>query len=113
MKTVTIVAVALTLNLIGPVATAQQPKQPGPSTPDISIPEQILPKEKGIPSPPATGGRARDESDNKLNGSDGVILPLPDIDPGLRVPAPVPDPDTTIVIPPLGSPGNPSPDLAK
>jgi len=89
-------------------------KQPSPSAPNTSIPEKIVPPEQGIPSPPGTVGRGRDESlSEKLQRGEGVIAPPADIDPELRVPAPVPDPGTTIVIPPPGSPGNPSLDRPK
>jgi acetyl esterase/lipase len=44
-----------------------------------------------------------------LGRTDGVLTPPRGIDPGIRAPAPVPDPGTTPVIPPPGSPGNPAP----
>jgi hypothetical protein len=41
----------------------------------------------------------------KLEATDGVIRPPSGIDPGITAPAPVPDPGTTPIIPPPGSPG--------
>ncbi|HEX4894092.1 MAG TPA: hypothetical protein VFV47_12445 [Hyphomicrobiaceae bacterium] len=43
----------------------------------------------------------------KLSESEGVIRPPEGVDPDIKVPAPVPNPGTTKVIPPPGSPGNP------
>jgi len=112
-----IAASGLALGLAIGFAAAQDNsglKQPSPSAPNTSIPEKIVPPEQGVPSPPGTIGRGRDESlSDKLDRSDGVITPPANIDPELRVPAPVPDPGTTIVIPPPGSPGNPSTDRPK
>jgi hypothetical protein len=45
----------------------------------------------------------------KLERTDGVIKPRENVDPDITTPAPVPNPGTTPVIPPPGSPGgNPS-----
>ncbi len=41
----------------------------------------------------------------QLNKSEGVIKPPPGIDPDMKVPAPDPNPGSTIVIPPPGEPG--------
>jgi hypothetical protein len=41
----------------------------------------------------------------KLNETNGVIRPEGNVDPGIRKPAPVPDPHSTPVIPPPGTPG--------
>jgi hypothetical protein len=38
---------------------------------------------------------------------DGVITPPLDVDPGISNPAPVPEPNSTPVIPPPGTPGGP------
>lgn len=43
---------------------------------------------------------------NKLSKSGGVIEPRTNIDPGMKVPAPVPHPNSTPVIPPAATGGN-------
>ena len=57
---------------------------------------------------PANGMRdAPSESlSTKLSKSGGVITPKPGVDPGMKVPAPVPQPNTTPVIPPSATGGN-------
>ena len=87
--------------------------QPSPADPKNTIPEKVAPQEKSIPDSkePAPGSSepAPGESlSNQLNRNEGVIQPPRDIDPGIDVPAPNPNPGTTPVIPPPGSPGNPS-----
>ena len=63
---------------------------------------------------PPTGAEAtkpdgsRDPSGNlseKLNRTDGVIVPQGNVDPDIHKPAPEPNPGSTPVIPPPGSPG--------
>ena len=83
------------------VSLAQSPIQPrDPNMPDpkTTIPEKIRPEE------PDTTGSTGNLSD-KLSRSEGVIKPRADVDPEIEVPAPVPNPGTTPVIPPPGSPG--------
>jgi hypothetical protein len=41
----------------------------------------------------------------RLDRNDGVITPPSGTDPGISVPAPVPNPNSTPVIPPPGTPG--------
>ena len=53
---------------------------------------------------PASTGSTGTLSD-KLSRSEGVIKPRRDVDPEIEVPAPVPNPGTTPVIPPPGTPG--------
>jgi hypothetical protein len=53
----------------------------------------------------AGSGRS-DNLSSKLNKSDGVITPNADVDPGMKVPAPVPHPNSTPVIPPSATGGN-------
>lgn len=75
-------------------------------TPNMPLPQQV-PAEKVEPQgiqpeePSSTGSTLSD----KLEKSDGVIRPPETGGPDIRVPAPVPDPGTTPVIPPPGSPG--------
>jgi hypothetical protein len=85
--------------------------QPNPAEPNKTIPEKILPQEKSTPVPqaPGTSGTAPGESlSNQLDRNDGVIKPQPGIDPEIHAPTPAPNSGTTPVIPPPGSPGNPS-----
>lgn len=81
--------------------------QPSPAEPEQTIPEKVAPPGDAIPAP--APGTAQGESlSNQLQRNDGVIKPRPGIDPDIYVPAPNPNPGTTPVIPPPGSPGNPS-----
>ena len=73
-----------------------QPKDPNMPSPQNTVPEKIDPKPTGT-----TGGSLSD----KLERTDGVIKPPTGIDSGITTPAPVPNPGTTPVIPPPGSPG--------
>jgi hypothetical protein len=81
------------------VAAAQSPpprqQAPNMPAPNSTIPEKIRPQD-----PSATGSLSE-----RLGASDGVVKPRGDIDPHITAPAPVPDPGTTRVIPPPGSPG--------
>jgi hypothetical protein len=85
--------------------------QRNPAEPNKRIPEKILPQEESPPAPGARGslGTTPGESlSNQLDRDEGVIKPRPGIDPEIHAPAPDPNPGTTPVIPPPGSPGNPS-----
>lgn len=86
-----------------------EPQQPSPAEPKKTIPEKIAPPEKSVPERKSPGGNANEPLGDRLNRTDGVVRPPENIDPKVQVPAPVPDPGTTRVIPPPGSPGNPSP----
>ena len=78
------------------------PQQPNPQT---TVPEKVDPPLGTRPAEDApTGSLSR-----QLEESSGVIKPPGNVDPEIRVPAPVPDPGTTKVIPPPGSPGSSSP----
>jgi hypothetical protein len=90
------VAVAFAMSvLFGISGAAAQVQQPGigaqnapgqgTATPEDSKPGQSL--------------------SDKLSRSQGVVKPPSDIDPGIHAPAPEPDPQTTPVIPPPGTPG--------
>ncbi|WP_244470803.1 hypothetical protein [Microvirga massiliensis] len=78
----------------------QAPNMPGPRA---TIPEKVDPPLRD-PSSTGTTGSSGTLSD-KLEQSEGVIRPPSDIAPDMTVPAPVPNPGTTPVIPPPGSPG--------
>lgn len=96
-----------------------------PPNPKGTIPEKMAPPEKGVPPQPAPLGRAApdgsastgagpgDARESGREGIGGVIVPPTGIDPGIQVPAPDPTPGTTRVIPPPGTPGNPSPVIPK
>ncbi|HYF07270.1 MAG TPA: hypothetical protein VD970_06585 [Acetobacteraceae bacterium] len=77
-------------------AMAQSPI--APPSPGPTVPERAAPgpdgRPPGTPVPSTPPGSS-------------VIRPPPGIDPEIRVPAPVPDPNTTPVIPPPGTPGGP------
>jgi hypothetical protein len=99
----------LTLAMAGgvTVAMAQNPKVLNQQAPNMP-PLQQMPPEKVEPQgsapaqePSSTGSTLSD----KLEQSDGVIRPPQTSTPDMTVPAPVPDPGTTPVIPPPGSPG--------
>lgn len=47
-----------------------------------------------------------DNLSTKLSKSGGVITPKAGVDPGIKVPAPVPQPNSTPVIPPSATGGN-------
>lgn len=83
-------------------AVAQQARPPAlPQAPDpkTDVPEKM----DSTPLSPAddTTGTLSD----RLRNSRGVITPPGNVDPDIRVPAPVPNPGTTPVIPPPGTPG--------
>jgi len=90
-------------------ASAQNPNVLQQQARNIPPPQQ-MPAEKiepGNPSStdePSSTGSTGTLSD-KLERSDGVIRPPETATPEMNVPAPVPDPGTTRVIPPPGSPG--------
>lgn len=81
-----------------PVQPQRPPNMPSPQT---TIPEKIAPEEPSSTGSTGTQGTLSD----RLEASDGVIRPPAGIDPDITTPAPVPDPGTTPVIRPPGSPG--------
>jgi hypothetical protein len=89
--------------VVSGVAPSAQTRQQAPNMPppDTTIPEKIKPQD-----PSATGSTGAGESlSEKLESTEGVIKPPSGIDPEITTPAPVPNPGTTPVIPPPGSPG--------
>lgn len=99
----TVLCMALGAATSVPAQDAMQPpvlpQQPNPQT---TVPEKVGPPMGTRPSEDApTGSLSR-----QLEGSSGVIKPPGNVDPEMHVPAPVPDPGTTRVIPPPGSPGS-------
>jgi hypothetical protein len=59
-----------------------------------------------VPAAPETGNGKPDEPlSDRLSRSQGVIKPPENVDSGIHAPAPEPNPGTTPVIPPPGTPG--------
>jgi hypothetical protein len=88
----------------GSSQSTQPPSMPVLPSPqnNSSIPEKIAPQEPSSTGSTSGSGGTLSE---KLERSDGVIRPPGGVAPDMTVPAPVPDPGTTPVIPPPGSPG--------
>lgn len=85
-------------------AWAQNPdvlQQQAPNMPPL---EQMPAEKIEPPEDPAATGSTNTLSE-KLERSDGVIRPPETAAPDITVPAPEPNPGTTPVIPPPGSPG--------
>src|SRR3984893_11081762 len=76
-----------------------------------TIPEKDLPQPDASRHDGAQGGNGVDVHEknlsDKLDASGGVIKPPSGVDPELVKPAPVPEPNSTPVIPPPGMPGGP------
>jgi hypothetical protein len=94
-----IVGAALAALVASVEAAAAQTRAPSPETPQS--------ERTGPQDPRSTGsvGRSTEPLSDKLERSGGVIRPPEDIAPEMAVRAPVPDPGTTPVIPPPGTPG--------
>jgi hypothetical protein len=82
-------------SLMGATCAAAQVQQPGIAAPNA--PGQV-------PTDPKSPGPNEPLSDT-LSRSQGVVTPPANIDPGIHAPAPEPNPQTTPVIPPPGTPG--------
>ena len=96
-----VVAAAPLMVSLAVAQTPVPPRDPNMPDPKTTIPEKIRPSE-----PDTTGSiGSRENLSDKLNRSEGVIKPRRGIDPEIEVPAPVPNPGTTVVVPPPGSPG--------
>jgi hypothetical protein len=69
---------------------------------------ETIPEKQAAPSPPmrsdVKSGRSLSQ---KLDASGGVIKPPSDVDPGITKSAPDPNPNSTPVIRPPGTPGGP------
>jgi hypothetical protein len=101
MKRMTLLT-ALAASSFSFAAWAQTPV-PQQQAPNMPAPKDV-PAEKVEPKDPLSTGSTGTLSD-RLEKSDGVIRPPSTGAPDMRVPAPVPDPGTTPVITPPGSPG--------
>ncbi len=84
---------------LAPGASAQSQ----PRAPNMPSPESV-PAEKMAPDLGTTGSTGETLSE-RLNRTEGVIKPPVTATPDMTVPAPVPNPGTTPVIRPPGSPG--------
>ncbi len=91
---------AAVLALSGAVATGAL-AQTQPRDPNMPSPQNV-PAEKMAPDLGSTGSTGETLSE-RLNRTEGVIKPPVTATPDMRVPAPVPNPGTTPVIPPPGS----------
>ena len=76
----------------------QNPVQPQPRDPNMPSLQNTVPEK--IDSTGSTGNLS-----DKLEKTEGVIRPSGNVDPGMAVRAPVPNPGTTPVITPPGEPG--------
>jgi hypothetical protein len=93
---------AVALALVGGPAAAQisgAPAAPPPGS-DTAVPEKVAPPQDAIQGP-APGESLSDH----LGDTGGVIRPSGNPDPGIAAQPPDPDPGTTRVIPPPGTPG--------
>jgi hypothetical protein len=93
-------AIVVSVGLASGALAQSTPVQPQPSAPNMPAPQTTVPEKI---DPKATG--ATGTLSDKLERSGGVITPPAGVDPGISAPAPVPNPGTTPVIPPPGSPG--------
>ena len=109
MKRVLVLSTILATGL-GTAALAQNPEVLRQQAPNMPAPSQ-MPAEKVEPDSNLSGTNGPSETgstntlSDKLERSDGVIRPPENATPDITVPAPVPDPGTTPVIRPPGSPG--------
>jgi hypothetical protein len=102
MKRVLVLSLAMAGSITS--ALAQNPEvlqQQAPNMPPL----QQMPAEKVEPKEPSETGSTGNTLSDKLQRSDGVIRPPQTATPDMAVPAPVPEPGTTPVIPPPGSSG--------
>lgn len=95
-----ITGIAMTGLAAGAEQKAQAQGQPQTS-------ETLKSESTGPQDPRSTGsvGRSNEPLSEKLDRTDGVIRPAANIAPNMSVRPPVPDPGTTRVIPPPGTPG--------
>lgn len=84
--------------------TATQPRDPNMPDPKSVPAEKVGPPVSGSSSSSSTVPPSENLS-KKLEATEGVIKPPVSADQEIVKPAPVPNPGTTIVIPPAGEPG--------
>ena len=104
MKAVNSLLLAAVFGFSAAPAAAQV--TPGDPAGNQTIPEKDQSRPRDMPKGEKDGNKTLSD---KLNASGGVIKPPPGIDPdpGISKPAPVPEPNSTPVIPPPGTPGGP------
>lgn len=102
MKRILVLSLAMAGSITA--AMAQNPSVLNQQAPNMPPPQQ-MPAEKVEPQEPSSTGSTGNTLSDKLEQSDGVIRPPETATPDMRAPAPVPNPGTTPVIPPPGSPG--------
>ncbi len=101
----------LSMMLVGGLTTAsaQNPEVLQQQAPNMPHPKQMpaekVEPEKIEPRDPSSTGSTGGNLSEKLERSDGVIRPSENATPDMTVPAPVPNPGTTPVIPAPGDPG--------
>ena len=95
-------AALLLLAAQAPTALAQQNRPADPSSPTLPGSQDGSRADDPDAVREDNGGESLSD---ELSRSDGVIEPETDIDPGMSRPAPDTGPQSTPVIPPLGSPG--------
>jgi hypothetical protein len=95
-----LIAIGMTGVAAGTMPTAQAQGQPQSS-------ETLKSDSTGPQDPRSTGsvGRSPEPLSDKLDRTDGVIRPPANIAPDMTVRPPVPNPGTTLIIPPPGTPG--------
>jgi hypothetical protein len=103
MQFVRTLVIAVATGGLSAAALAQTPIQP-PRDPNMPAPKDTIP-EKIVPQDPSTTGSTGSNGtlSDKLEKSDGVIKPPPNIGSGMVVKPP--ETGTMPVIPPPGSPG--------
>jgi hypothetical protein len=107
MKTVSLLVFTGLLGLGATGASAQT--APGNPAGNQTIPEKVRPdaSHPGGAQGGSGGNGPKKSLSDKLDASGGVIKPPPGVDPEIVKPAPVPQPNSTPVIPPPGMPGGP------
>lgn len=99
-----IVALGLAGLLLTSPALAQTPPEPAPPP---GMPDTADPPAESTPAPDTKGDKAQPDKplSEELKEKEGVLEPPRDLDSKIERPAPVPNPNTTPVLPPPGSPG--------
>lgn len=109
-----LIVVLAAVAISAPGQVGQTQVSPGPGDPRLddtekSGPPDIRPRPPSGAPPGGEDVRDGETLSDTLSRTDGVLKPPEGIDPGIRVPAPEPNPGTTRVIPPpTGPDGTPS-----
>jgi hypothetical protein len=102
-------ALGLAALVAAPPLLAQSPPDPAPPP---GMPDVTDPPAESTPIPDTKGEKDTPDKPltEELKQNEGVLEPPHDMDSKIERPAPVPNPGTTPVIPPPGSPGG-NPDI--